>query len=230
MSEARRQTRTEKLSGEVAEAILKGDFAPGERLDEQMLADRYGVSRTPVREVLRELAASGLVETRPRRGATVAIVTSQQLEVLFGAMAELEATCARLSATSMTQVERRRLEVLHERMGEIAGSGDRDAYSAANQLFHTLIYEGSHNGVLADMASGLRRRVAPFRRAQFRAPGRLPLSHAEHGAVVDAILDADAAAAHAAMLRHVTLVEDAFEQLSVAPAGTAQQHAIRGAS
>jgi len=213
------QTRTERLSSEIAEAILQGEFAPGSRLDEQMLADRYGVSRTPVREVLRELAASGLVEIRPRRGATVATVTSRQLETLFGAMAELEATCARLAATSMTQVERRRLEVLHERMGEIAASGNREAYAEANQLFHTVIYDGCHNDVLTDMALGLRRRVAPFRKAQFRAPGRLPRSHEEHSAVVAAILAADAAAAHAAMLRHVTLVEDAFEQLSAPPSG-----------
>jgi DNA-binding GntR family transcriptional regulator len=210
------QTRTEKLGSEIADAILSGEFPPGSRLDEQMLAGRFGVSRTPVREVLRELAASGLVEMRPRRGAIVAGATSSEVDTLFGAMAELEATCARLCALGMTQVERRRLELLHDRMAEIVEAGDRDAYSNANQLFHTMIYEGCHNRVLTEMALSVRRRVAPFRHAQFRAPGRLPRSHTEHGTVVDAILAADAAAAHAAMLRHVTLVEDAFEQLSAA--------------
>ncbi len=83
----------------LADAILSGEFAPGSRLDEQMLAGRFGVSRTPVREVLRELAASGLVEMRPRRGTIVAAPTASQIDTLFGAMAELEATCARLSAS-----------------------------------------------------------------------------------------------------------------------------------
>jgi DNA-binding GntR family transcriptional regulator len=209
------QTRTEKLCGEVAEAILGGEFEPGTRLDEQMLANRYGVSRTPVREVLRQLAARGLVETRPRRGAIVAQVTSQQLDTLFGAMAEMEATCARLSAIGMTQVERRRLGALQEMMAEMAARGDADAYAAANQRFHNMIYEGCHNSVIMEMTVALRGRLMPFRRAQFRAPGRLPRSLAEHGAVVTAILAADAGKAHAAMLHHVSLVEDAYEQFAM---------------
>lgn len=207
-------TRTETLSSSIADAILRGEFKPGARLDEQMLADQFGVSRTPVREALRQLAATGLVESRPRRGTVVASVTAGQLDTLFGAMAELEATCARLSALSMSQVERRRLQALHEAMAEAVAAEDDEAYAAGNQRFHSLIYDGCRNPVIIEMAVGLRRRLEPFRRAQFRSPGRLPRSHQEHGVVVDAILAADAAAAHAAMLHHVSLVEDAFERLA----------------
>ncbi len=208
-----RQTRTEKLANELAAAILDGTLEPGCRLDEHMLAERYGTSRTPVREALRQLATTGLIEVRPRRGAVVTRVTSEQLEMLFVAMGELEATCARLSALSMTPIERRRLDALHESMAELVARGDIAGYTAANTAFHTLFYTGAHNPVISEMAAGLRRRLAPFRQAQFRAAGRLARSHSEHAAVVAAVLAGDGSAAHAAMLRHVSLVEDAFEEL-----------------
>ena len=206
-------TQTERLAGGIAESILSGEFQPGLRLDEHMLAERYGVSRTPVREALRQLASTGLIDVKPRRGATVADATSAQLETLFAAMAEIEATCARLAAMSMTPIERRRLQSTHEAMAAFVPRDERDAYAAANIAFHTLIYSGAHNAILTEFATGLRRRLAPFRRAQFRTEGRISRSHAEHGAVVKAILACDAIAAHAAMFHHMSLVEDSFGQL-----------------
>jgi DNA-binding GntR family transcriptional regulator len=206
-------TAADKLADELAEAILSGAFAPGSRLDEQALAQRYSVSRTPVREALRQLATTGLIEIRPRRGAIVAKVTPAQLEELFVAMGELEATCARLAALSMAPTERRRLQALHEKMEEMARTGDAKAFADANHVLHTMIYTGAHNAVLADMTAALRRRLSPFRRAQFHLEGRPPRSHAEHDVVVGAIVRGDAKAAHAAMLQHVTLVEQSFEEL-----------------
>lgn len=208
------QTHADRLAESVADAIIAGTLHPGSRLDEHGLAGRYGVSRTPVREALRQLAAMGLVEIRPRRGAVVASLNPSKLEMLFAAMAEIEATCARLCALGMTPVERRRLQAFHQSMGDFVAAGDTDAYSEANQSFHSRIYEGAHNEVIAEMAVTLRRRLLPFRKAQFRTPGRLPKSHSEHEAVVDAILAADAAKAHSAMLYHVSLVEDAYEELA----------------
>ena len=209
-------TQTERLAEGIAESVLSGEFQPGFRLDEYKLAERYGVSRTPVREALRQLTSTGLIDVKPRRGATVANVSSAQLETLFAAMAEIEATCARLAAMSMTPIERRRLQNLHETMAAFAPRDDRDAYAAANIGFHTQIYLGAHNEILSDFATGLRRRLAPFRRAQFRTEGRTARSHAEHAAVVKAISTGDAAAAHAAMFHHMSLVEDSFGQLGAA--------------
>jgi DNA-binding GntR family transcriptional regulator len=207
-------TLTEKLATAIADGILDGTFKPGTHLDEVSLAHQHGVSRTPVREALRQLTTSGLIDMRPRRGAVVSKATQEQVESLFVAMAEMEATCARLCALSMTPVERRRLQARHEAMTELAGSGDPDAYSNANVAFHSAIYAGARNVLLAEFAMGLRRRVGPFRRAQFRVAGRLARSNQEHDAVVRAILAGDASAAHAAMLHHVSLVEDAFEALA----------------
>jgi DNA-binding GntR family transcriptional regulator len=207
-------TLTEKLATAIADGILNGTLAPGLRLDELTLAQQHGVSRTPVREALRQLAMSGLIDMRPRKGAIVSKATPEQVESLFVAMAEMEATCARLATMSMTPIERRRLQARHEAMTALAAAGDPDAYSDANVAFHSAIYAGSHNAPLAEFTMGLRRRVAPFRRAQFRLEGRLLRSSEEHDAVVRAILSGDAAAAHAAMLHHVSLVEDAFEAFS----------------
>src|ERR1700760_1903993 len=209
-------TQTERLADQIASLVLSGDFEPGLRLDEHMLAERFGVSRTPVREALRQLASTGLIEIRPRRGATVASATSAQLDTLFGAMAEIEATCSRLAAMSMTPIERRRLHSLHEAMAELVAREDRDGLAAANLTFHTLIYTGAHNDIITEFATGLRRRLAPFRKAQFRTEGRLPRSHEEHGNVVRAVLAGDALAAHSAMFDHMSLVEDSFDRLPAA--------------
>jgi DNA-binding GntR family transcriptional regulator len=212
--QAANPTLTEKLATAIADSILNGALAPGLRLDENTLAQQHGVSRTPVREALRQLAMSGLIDVRPRRGAIVSKVTPEQLEGLFVAMAEMEATCARLAAISMTPIERRRLQARHEAMASLAAAGDREAYSDANNTFHAAIYAGAHNAPLAEFTLGLRRRLAPFRRAQFRVGGRLMRSNQEHDAVVRSILSGDATGAHKAMLHHVSLVEDAFEAFS----------------
>jgi DNA-binding GntR family transcriptional regulator len=212
-ADSARATRAEKLASTLADDILQGVLEPGMRLDEQGLAERYGVSRTPVREALRQLANSGLIDMRPRRGAVVASVTKDRLSELFVAMGEMEATCARLSAISMNPLERRRLQALHESMDDLVGRAQEEEYADANRVFHLAIYQGAHNPVLLDIALGLRRRLDPFRRAQFKAPGRLSRSHREHGRVVEAILAGDSHKAHETMLDHVHSVEDEFARV-----------------
>jgi DNA-binding GntR family transcriptional regulator len=212
-------TLADKLASAIADGILSGALKPGLRLDEAGLAQQHGVSRTPVREALRQLTTSGLIDMRPRKGAVVSKATPEQVESLFVAMAEAEATCARLAAMSMTPIERRRLQARHEAMTVLARDGDTAAYSDANVAFHSAIYAGAHNAPMAEFALGLRRRVGPFRRAQFQVAGRLTRSSQEHDAVVRAIVSGDAAGAHAAMLHHVSLVEDAFEVFAAGNGG-----------
>jgi DNA-binding GntR family transcriptional regulator len=220
-AESARSTRAERLASALAKDILQGVLEPGMRLDEHGLAERYGVSRTPVREALRQLATSGLIEMRPRRGAVVASVTKDRLSELFVAMGEMEATCARLSAISMNPLERRKLQALHENMGGLVAGGFEEDYADANRAFHLAVYEGAHNPVLLEMAVGLRQRLDPFRRAQFRAPGRLARSHKEHERIVQAILGGSSQQAHAAMLDHVHSVEVAFDRVKASRAAAA---------
>lgn len=216
--EARATTRTEALRLQLADDIVSGLLAPGQPLDEQELARRFGVSRTPVREAIRQLAASGLVEVRPHRSALVALPEPRQLHDMFEAMAELEALCAGLSARNMTAAERRGLEQLHQELRALVHRGDPLRYHERNEAFHGAIYAGTHNGYLADMTLMTRRRVAPFRRAQFRTTGRLGGSWQEHDVIVQAILRGDRLGAAEAMHAHIGLVRDAFSSYAEARA------------
>lgn len=203
-------TRTETLRLQIADEIVSGALEPGTPLDEQELAARFGVSRTPVREAIRQLSASGLVSVRPHRGAVVALPTPAQLNDMFEAMAELEALCAGLAARNMTVPERRGLEALHGELRLLVHEGNPVSYHEKNEAFHAAIYAGSHNGYLAELTLMTRTRVAPFRRAQFRATGRLGGSYQEHDLIVEAILRGDQAGASEAMRAHIGIVRDAF--------------------
>lgn len=214
--EAQPRTRTEALRLQIADEIVSGVLEPGTPLDEHELAGRFGVSRTPVREAIRQLSASGLVSVRPHRGAVVALPTPRQLDEMFEVMAELEALCAGLAARNMTVPERRGLEVLHQGLRNLVHEGDLLRYREANEAFHAAIYAGSHNGYLAELALMTRARVAPFRRAQFRATGRLGGSYQEHDMIVQAILRGDQAGAVEAMRGHIDIVRDAFRSYAQA--------------
>ncbi|MDB5374842.1 MAG: transcriptional regulator, GntR family [Belnapia sp.] len=204
------RTWTATLRATIADDIIRGHLAPGMPLEEAEIARRFGVSRTPVREALRDLAASGLIETRSHRSALVARPSAERLRGMFEVMAELEALCAAAAAGQMTAAEREALRALHAGFGTLIQAGDPQAGHEANERFHTAIYAGSHNDYLAEITLATRERLSPFRRAQFRAEGQLALSHAEHGRVVDAILRRDGPAAAAGMRAHIAIVETAY--------------------
>jgi DNA-binding GntR family transcriptional regulator len=204
--EPERRTRADELRLQLADEIVRGALAPGTALDEAGLARRFEVSRTPVREAIRLLAASGLVELRAHRGAVVARPSSERLNGMFETMAGLEALCAGLAAERMTADERRLLETAHADLQVLIQSGDSDRYHAVNEAFHFAIYAGAHNDYLAEITLATRGRVQPFRRAQFRNLGRLAKSYAEHDRVVVAILQGDRAAAAEAMRSHIMTV------------------------
>lgn len=186
----------------LAEEIIGGALAPGQKLDEKVLAERFGASRTPIREALRELGARGLVELVPRRGGVVARIGLDELADMLDAECELEALCARLAAQRMSAMEKKRLEHLHQESAEHVARGDELGYLGLNQQFHDLISAGTHNRTVARAVRGLRDRLAPFRQAQTGVERRLAVSHEEHGAIVRAILDADPDAAYEAMRNH----------------------------
>jgi DNA-binding GntR family transcriptional regulator len=212
---AEKTTRAEELRLQLADEIVRGSLRPGAPLDETDIARRFNVSRTPVREALRQLVASGLVEARAHRGAVVAQPSLDRLTGMFEAMAELEALCAALAAERMTPVERHRLEAVHEELRLLSYAGNPDRFHEVNERFHNTIYLGSQNAYIAEITLSTRVRVQPFRRAQFRNLGRLAKSHAEHDRVVVAILRGDKAGAAAAMRAHIELVRDEYEIYAV---------------
>jgi DNA-binding GntR family transcriptional regulator len=208
-------TRAEELRLQLADEIVRGVLPPGAGLDETDIARRFNVSRTPVREALRQLVASGLVDARAHRGAVVARPSLDRLTGMFEAMAELEALCAGLAAERMQPVERHRLEAIHEELRVLSYAGNPERFHDVNERFHNAIYAGSQNGYIAEMTLATRVRVQPFRRAQFRNLGRLAKSHAEHDRVVVAILRGDKSGAASAMRAHIALVREEYEIYAV---------------
>lgn len=208
-----KRTSAEEIRRGLAERIISGALPPGTPLDETLIAAEFDVSRTPVREALRLLAASGLVDQKPHAKALVAKPDEAELAGMFEVMGYLEALCAGLAAIAMTTRERDALDALHAQMAGTVRDGDATGYAEANDLFHTAIYDGAHNAYLAEMTRSTRQRLQPFRRAQFGALGRLLKSHAEHGLIVDAILQGDRAAAEGAMRSHIAIVGDAVQRL-----------------
>lgn len=191
------------IADELEAEIIDGRLAPGTRLDEQALTERFGVSRTPVREALHELASRALAERVPYRGVLVAEITRERVDALFETMGEIEATCGRLAAERMTVSERAALEDLHQTMSRLAEAGQERDYELTNTAFHTAIFEGTHNLELIEVANALRLKLAPFRKSQLKATERMQRSNEEHAAILAAIIDRDGRKAEKALRRHL---------------------------
>ena len=202
---------SDRIRNALTDAISSGELAPGTTLDEQQLADRYGASRTPVREALRQLATSGMVEVRPRRGVIVRHVTAEEVMDMFETMAEIEAVCVRLATYRITPLERSRLLRIHEASEAAVEAGDVDAYDALNREFHEAIYRAAHNDFLADQAIAVRTRLNAFRRMQLRQDRRLVTSRAEHDAVMRAIAEGDGDEAARRMRAHMLNAASALD-------------------
>ena len=187
------------LTDEITEGLLKA----GAALDEQHLADRFGASRTPVREALRQLAVSGLVEVRARRGVIVARMTPERIMEMFETVAEIEAICVRLATYRMTPIERSHLIEMHDESEAIVERGDYDAYDAFNLEFHDRIYRATHNGFLAEQAIAVRSRLNAFRRTQLRQGERMRRSRDEHDAIMQAMAEGDGEMASRRMRAHM---------------------------
>jgi DNA-binding GntR family transcriptional regulator len=205
------ESLAQRLHEALEQDIATGVLAPGMRLDEAGLAERYGASRTPVREALRLLAASGMVEIRPRRGAVVTTVGPERLYEMFEVMAELEAMCGRLAARRLTTSGATALLATHEACRQ--ATTDTDAYYLANEAFHQAIYVASGNTFLAEQCLSLQKRLRPYRRLQLRVGNRVARSFAEHDRIVAAISSGDGAGAMEELRAHVVVQGERFSDL-----------------
>lgn len=220
MSESKR-SRTQVLRDALEDDIVRGLLKPGERLDEGGLTQRFGVSRTPIREALQQLAAIGLVEMIPKRGAFVARVGLPQLVEMFEVMAELEGMCARLAARRITQPETEALRRALEACQQAAEHGDSDAYYYENESFHDCIYRASHNGFLVQQTRQLQTRLKPYRRLQLRVRNRVNRSLEEHRDIVDAIIAGDESRAEASIEQHIKIQGERFADFVASVGGMA---------
>ena len=208
-----KKKRSEELREAIEERIVVGEFGPGMRLDEAHLAERFGASRTPLREAFIQLASSGLIELRARRGAVVCEPSAQRLIEMFEVMAELEGMCGRLAARRIAPAEMASLEEAHLACAAFSDGADLDGYYYANEHFHAAIYAASHNQYLAEEAHRLHRRLRAYRRLQLRVRDRLGSSYLEHGQVVAAIRAGDGELAAQRLREHVIVQGERFTDL-----------------
>ncbi len=195
----------ESLKFKIEHEILAFNFKPGERLDECRLADRYGSSRTPVREALRLLAAEGLVRIRPHRGAVVSGLSVPELIDMFEMMAIYEGVCARLAATNATADQLMQMSEAHKECRIHSEANDLERYCLANAHFHEAVYEASHNRYLVNQTISTRNRLGAYRRFQLRRHNRLKESFSEHEAVLTAIKKGNGEDADRLMREHIAI-------------------------
>lgn len=210
------------IRDELEQDIVLGKFKPGDRLDEVAMAARFGVSRTPIREALAQLAASDLIELKRSRGAFVRGATIEELVQMFEVMAELEAMCGRLSARRMSADEIVSLRKAHQACTEACDSQDTDQYYYCNELFHGLIYAGCSNTFLKTQTETLRNRLKPYRRMQLHVPNRVQASLAEHERIVEAIEARDEQVVDCVIKAHIQVQGEKFNALVTSMSKTAE--------
>jgi DNA-binding GntR family transcriptional regulator len=225
MERASGNNMADDVRDRLEEEINQGVLRPGHLLDERQLAERFGVSRTPIREAILQLAAQGLVRSIPRSGVYVSRMSIKELLAMFELQAELEGICARFAARRMTLAQRTLLAEIQQRCIECAARNDLKAYTQANADFHEVIYSGSHNRYLAEQTRTIRRRTEIYRQNTFQREGRITASEHEHRRVVDAILSGDAEGACASMREHISVGGRGFaEFVSTLPDELLESH------
>ena len=199
----------------VEEQIATGQLKDGEKLDEASLAERFKVSRTPVREALLQLVGSGLATQIPKRGCFVKAPSFREMIEMFEVMSELEGMCARLAARRISDQQLVELKAANTGCDEAIQASDSDLYYHKNVEFHECIYTACGNSFLANETRSLRRRLQSFRRLQLRVRGRMPQSLAEHFEIIEAIERGDAEKADLISRQHVMIQGERFNDLLV---------------
>ena len=192
------------LYEEVAELLRQRIFAselePGSWIDELRLAEEYGISRTPLREALKVLAAEGLVTMKVRRGAYVTEVNEKDQRDVYHLLSLLESDAAGVVATEATDDELQELQALHQDL--IAAATDREKFFQINERFHMRLLEIANNRWRNQMVDDLRKVMKLNRHNSLFKSGRLKESLKEHQAIMDALLARDAAATVRFMKAH----------------------------
>jgi DNA-binding GntR family transcriptional regulator len=198
--------------------VFDRQLAPGQFVDEKALAEAWQISRTPLREALKVLAAEGLVELVPQRGSRVIELTDDDADELFPVMALLEGRCAFEAVRRASDDDLRELQRLHDELERHAAARDLDGYYRANHVFHSCVQQLASNRWLDRCTGDLRRFMRLMRGRQLALPGRIDASINEHRVLIDAFLQRDAARAERAMHDHLMAQLVALRQLR-------QQHA-----
>lgn len=203
VTELRAHTLTVVVQREIEQMILNGDLKPGERLNEQLLADKLLVSRGPVREACRALAETGLVQQIPNRGMFVAQLNNADAVEVYDLRAGLTALASSLLCPKLGDAAILTLDGLVGEMDDAAEKGDFAKFYPLNVEFHDFIVRSTENGRLLKMYRALVKEFHLFRTHGLVQRSALLESNREHREILDALKARNAAAAYAASFSHV---------------------------
>lgn len=211
----------QEVAERLRERIFSHELQPGSWVDEQALADDYGISRTPLREALKVLASEGLVTLKPRRGCYVTEISERDLDEIFNVMALLEGQCAQLSARKATDADLRRLGEVHAKLEKAATDGDIDGFFEANQAFHHALQEIADNRWLLQVIEDLRKVIKLSRHHSLFGEGRLEQSLTEHRDLLTALAARDEERAELLMRGHISSGRVALARIAKAKSKSA---------
>lgn len=186
-----RQTLHEEVVARLRDMIVEGELTPGSRVPERELCSLFGISRTPLREAVKVLASEGLVELMPNRGATVAILTLNEVDDTFPIMGALECLSGKLACQRITDVELDEIRALHYQMLANYRKGDRREYFRLNQAIHESILMAARNPTLSNIYRGLAGRIRPARYMANMSAERWKQAVEEHERLLKALESRD---------------------------------------
>jgi DNA-binding GntR family transcriptional regulator len=194
-------TRGQNAYRLILSAIREGHYKPGDRLREEEIAARFGMSRTPVREGLGRLQEKGLVEAASGRGLAVATLNMQQVLELYAMREEAEGAAARFAAQQVTAVEIENMERLNDEF--LASAGDACAAARINRLFHARLYDAARNRYLRHALDDLQDSIALLAETTFVEAGRTELAYEEHKAIVESLRSRSVDEAYRTAAEHI---------------------------
>lgn len=186
------QTLRERILETIRDAIMTGVLKPGERVAEPELAERFGISRTPIREAFRQLESEGYLTVIPRKGAVVVSFTERDVEEFCAIKSILEGYAARKACERMTDREIEKLQAINERLRHLADEEDIRHFFKVHSDFHDLFIKAADNEKLYDLIVNLVDKFQRLRFASLSLPGRMRISVEEHEKIIEAFRRRDA--------------------------------------
>jgi DNA-binding GntR family transcriptional regulator len=187
----RHQTLREKILETIREAILRGALKPGEKVAEPELAERFGISRTPIREAFRQLESEGYLTVIPRKGAVVTALSERDVEEFYAIKSILEGYAARMAAVNLSSKDIDRLEAINHRLEQLARDGDVKTFFRVHNEFHELFIRAAGNEKLLELIGQLLMKFNRLRMASLSLPGRMEISVNEHKKILEAFKSND---------------------------------------
>ncbi len=191
----RHQTLREKILETIREAILKGNLKPGEKVAEPELAERFGISRTPIREAFRQLESEGYLTVIPRKGAVVAALSERDVQEFYAIKSILEGYAAELASNKLTDKELDKLEAINDKLRQLAADGDVKNFFRVHNEFHETFIKAADNSKLFELIQQLGMKFNRLRMASLSVSGRMDFSVEEHDKLLEAFRRRDGKAA-----------------------------------